>query len=139
MCAAVVLVRDTLPVPVQQGPGRRNRGYLRQQPSSEQFPLCCQATALIVSEAKAAVVEPSPKHPVLFAQILDGVLLMLIHPAGDRYQQKANGSSVFCIVSEGYHPGLGLVWLRRFFSCRSRFRILRHWPHRAGERNLSRQ
>src|SRR6266567_2465039 len=85
----VVLVRDELPVPVQQSLGSRNGGHLRQQPSSEQFCLCCQAAALVVGEAKAAVAELSPKHAVLFAQVLDSMLLMLIHPARDRYQHKA--------------------------------------------------
>ncbi|MCU1262090.1 MAG: hypothetical protein JWO80_4975 [Bryobacterales bacterium] len=39
---------------------------------------------LNISEAKSPVAELIAKHSVLFAQILDRVLSLLIHPSSDR-------------------------------------------------------
>ncbi|MDQ1471081.1 MAG: hypothetical protein QOJ99_2561 [Bryobacterales bacterium] len=44
-----LLVRDEFPMPVQQGVGRANSGHIRQQPSSEDLGLRCQATAMVTS------------------------------------------------------------------------------------------
>jgi len=56
--------------------------------SSEQSSFGCQATTLVVGEAKMPTADLRAKDPVFLAQILDGVLLALIHPPGDRNQQK---------------------------------------------------
>jgi hypothetical protein len=56
---------------------------------SEQPGFRCQGGALLVSKAQPPVSELNTHNPVLFAQILDGMLLLLIHPASQRNEQKA--------------------------------------------------
>jgi hypothetical protein len=84
-------------VPSQQRLGRDNGCHFREHLSSEQTGFGCQVAALVVSKAKPAA-QLSTKDPVLFTQILDRVLLLLIHLSSDRNEHKWNGSNVFGIV-----------------------------------------
>src|ERR1017187_2946994 len=49
-----------------------------------------QTAALIVSEAEPPATELGAKDPVFLPQILDRVLLLLVHPAGNRKEQKGD-------------------------------------------------
>ena len=80
---AVILVCDELPVPPQQGLWRNNRCQVRQQLSSDQPGLRCQAATLVLSGANSLVAELRVKHSVLFTQVVDCVLLLLIYPSSD--------------------------------------------------------
>jgi hypothetical protein len=42
-------------------------------------------------EAQSTITELLPQHSILLAQILDGLLLGLIHPSGDRHEQELKG------------------------------------------------
>jgi hypothetical protein len=75
-------------VPAQQSLWRHDGRHFRQHFSSEQPGFYCQTPAPIVSKAKPSAAKLSTKDSVFLAQILDGVLLLLIHPTGNRKKQK---------------------------------------------------
>jgi hypothetical protein len=85
----VILIRDEFSVPAQQSLWRHDGGHFRQHLSSEQPGFHCQTPALIVSKAKPPAAKLSTKDSVFLTQILDGVLLLLIHPTGNGKKQKA--------------------------------------------------
>ena len=70
-------------MPPQQGLRHDNGCHFFQQFSPNQPGFDRQTAALIVGEAKATATELSPKEAVFFPQILDCVLLPLIHPSGN--------------------------------------------------------
>jgi len=45
--------------------------------------LGCQPAALIVIQAESLVAESLPQYSILFAEVIDGVALLLAHPTGD--------------------------------------------------------
>jgi hypothetical protein len=85
----VILVRDEFPVPCQQGLRSYDGGHFCQQPSSQRPGSDGQTAALIVGEAKPPRAELTAKDSVFLPQILNGVLLPLIHPSGNGQEQKA--------------------------------------------------
>jgi hypothetical protein len=76
-------------VPAEQCLWRHDGCHFGQHLSSEQPGLYCQSAALIVDEAKSSAAKLSTKDSVFLPQILDCVLLRLIHPASNREEQKA--------------------------------------------------
>lgn len=82
-------MRDQFPVPAEQCLWRHDSCHFRQHLSSQQPGFDCQTAALIVGEAKPSTAELRTKDSVLLPQILDGVLLLLIHPSGYNKKQKA--------------------------------------------------
>jgi hypothetical protein len=58
--------------------------------------LCGQAAALVVRKPKAAAAELNSKDAVLFAKVFDRMLLLLIHPSGDRNEKKAERVQRLC-------------------------------------------
>jgi hypothetical protein len=82
-------VRNEFPVPAQQGLRRDNGRHFRQHPSAQQPSFGCQAAALVVCEADPPAAQLGTKDSVFLAQILDRVLLLLIHPSSNSNQQKA--------------------------------------------------
>jgi hypothetical protein len=52
------------------------------------FRPCSQPTALIVAESQSAIANLFSKKPILFDQMFDNMLLMLIHPTSDRNHNK---------------------------------------------------
>lgn len=66
-----------------------NRSHIRKQPSPEQHGFTGQAATLIVRKAEAPVAEPSAELTVLLAKIVVGILLLLVHPARQRNNPKA--------------------------------------------------
>src|ERR1019366_4599376 len=85
----VIFIGDQFPVPGEQCLWRPDGCHFRQHLSSEQPGLDCQTAALVVSEAKPPAAELNTKDSVFLAQILDRVLLLLIHPACNCKEQKA--------------------------------------------------
>jgi len=75
--------------------GRHDGCHFCQHLSSEQAGFDCQAAALIVCETKPSSAKLMTKDSAFFLQILDSVLLLLIDPASDREQQKAERIQCF--------------------------------------------
>src|SRR5262249_24295278 len=128
--APIVLSSDQLSVPSQQSPRADDRCDLRKRASAEPFGSRREPAALVVRETKSATAELLPQHPILLGQIVDCLLLLLIHPARDGNQhepervQNAHGSTVswaLCIVFNAfdfldntpYQPRVGMVWPQR--------------------------
>jgi hypothetical protein len=76
-------------VPSQYGLRRHDGGHFCQHPSSQQPGSDGQTAALVVGEAKPSAAELSTKDSVFLPQMLDGVLLLLIHPSGNSQEKKA--------------------------------------------------
>jgi hypothetical protein len=76
-------------VPAEQRLWCHDGCHFGQHLCSEQPGLYCQTAALIIGEAKPSAAKLSTKDSVFLPQILDCVLLLLIHPAGNREEQKA--------------------------------------------------
>jgi len=72
-------------VPSQEGLRRNDGGDFPQQPTPEHLRFDRQA-ALIVVQPGALSAELLPQHPFLFAEVIDGVALLLAQPTGDRNQ-----------------------------------------------------
>jgi hypothetical protein len=51
--------------------------------------LAGQTSALVVRKTKAAAAELSPQNAILFAQVFDRVRLLLVHPTGERNEEKS--------------------------------------------------
>jgi hypothetical protein len=70
-------------MPGQQSLRGDDRCDLRQSASSE--PLCpgCEPATLTVRESKSAATELLAQYPVLLTQVVDRLLLLLVHPAGN--------------------------------------------------------
>src|SRR5262249_51382480 len=86
--APIVLSSDQLSVPSQQSPRGDDRCDLRQRASAEPFGSRREPAALVVRETKSATAELLAQHPILLAQIVDCLLLLLIHPARDGNQHE---------------------------------------------------
>jgi hypothetical protein len=71
-------------VPRQQSLGGDNCCHLGQGTPAKAFRPRGQPTALVISETKSATSQLLAQDPVLLAQILDRLLLLVIHPARDR-------------------------------------------------------
>ena len=61
---------------------------MRQRASVETFGSHRKPSTLVVRETKSATAELLEQHPILLAQIVDCLLLLLIHPARDGNQQE---------------------------------------------------
>jgi hypothetical protein len=72
---------DELPVPAENGVGRDDRRHLRQTPPAERRAQSGQAPPFVVGEPHALVAEARFQHPVLFAQVLDDLVLLVLEPA----------------------------------------------------------
>src|ERR1017187_5031610 len=75
-------------MPGQQGLRRHDRGHLRQKPAAEPFRLGRQTTPLVVVEPKSPATKLFFEDPILFTKIVEGELLLLIHPASHGVQQQ---------------------------------------------------
>jgi len=81
---SIIFICDQFTVPAQQRLWRHDGGHFRQHLPPEQPGFYCQTVALIVGETKLSAAKLSTKDSVFLPQIFDCVLLLLIHPAGDR-------------------------------------------------------
>jgi ABC-type nitrate/sulfonate/bicarbonate transport system substrate-binding protein len=71
-------------VPAENRVGRDDRRYLRQTPPSEPQADRGQAKAFVVGEPHALVAEARFQNPVLFAQALDDLVLLVLEPADEK-------------------------------------------------------
>jgi hypothetical protein len=86
---AIVFLSDQFAMPAQQCFTRHNRSLLF-QPLPEGFCSDGQSSPLIIVESKAPFPQLLPQHPVLLAQIIDELVLAVIHPAcqGDQHEME---------------------------------------------------
>src|SRR5262245_8463575 len=70
--------------------------------SVEPFGFHCQPATLIIGKTHAAVADLLPQHTIFLHQIFDDLLLPLIHPTGDRYDEKGKWIQTRLHVA-GYH------------------------------------
>src|ERR1035437_2520116 len=82
-------------MPGQQGLRRHDRGHLRQKRATEPFRLGRQTTPLVVVEPKPPATKLFFEDPILFTKIVEGELLLLIHPATE-ISKNRNGSRTLC-------------------------------------------
>src|ERR1039458_610758 len=75
-------------MPGQQGLRRHDHGHLRQKPATEPFRLGRQTTPLVVVEPKPPATKLFFDDPILVTKIVEGELLLLIHPASHGDQQE---------------------------------------------------
>ena len=121
LAAAVVFVGDQFPMPCQQRFRRYDRGHLRQKSATEPFRLGRQTAALIVIEPKPLAAELFLKDPILFAKIVEGELLLLIHPSSNGDQQKPEWVENSLCLQNPLSPAWATVGAP-VDSCRSSFR-----------------
>jgi hypothetical protein len=72
----------------QQNPRGDDRCDLRQRASAEPFGSRREPATLVVRETKSATAGLLAQRPILLAQIVDCLLLLLIHPARDGNQHE---------------------------------------------------
>lgn len=87
MFAAIVFLGDESSVPSQEGLRRNDRGDFAKQAPPENLRLGRQAPTLIVVQAEAFDSQLLAQHLVFFAEIIDGVALLLAQPSRNRNQQ----------------------------------------------------
>jgi len=87
--APIVFLGDQLPMPSQERLGSDDGGNFMKDATAQLFGLGCQAPTLVVVQTETLVPELLPEHPVLFAEVIDRVALLLTQPSGDRNQQQS--------------------------------------------------
>ena len=80
----IVLPGDQFAVPRQQSLGRHNCRHSGQGTPAKPLRFRGQPTALVIRETKSAASELFAQDPVLLAQIVDRLLMLVIHPARDQ-------------------------------------------------------
>src|SRR5580704_1346686 len=84
LLAAVVFPGNQLPVPSLKRFGRDDGCQLSKNPSAELLGFGCQASALVVAEAKPFVSQLLPQNPIFLLKIVNDVALLLTQPPCDR-------------------------------------------------------
>ena len=59
-------------------------GYVIQYTTADKFGFCCQTATLIIGKPKPTSAKLLSENSILFAQVLDGMQLLLVHPPGQR-------------------------------------------------------
>jgi hypothetical protein len=77
-----------LPVPSQQRLRSHNCGDFTKQFPTEFLRFGCESTPLIVAKSHSTRAHLLSKNPILFHQVLDDLLLMLVHPASNGGDEK---------------------------------------------------
>ena len=91
---------DQTPMPTHQRIRGDEGGNRVQRPSPEALGLHRQSTTLIVGQPKLPATQLLFEDPVLLDQVGDNILLMPMHPAGNRQQQQLERES------RGRHPAI---------------------------------
>ena len=82
MVTAVVLLRNQFPMPGQQGLWRHEGSDLGQESPSQSFRLGSQAATWFIIQPKSLTPKLLAENAILFAEVFDRVLLLLVHPPG---------------------------------------------------------
>jgi hypothetical protein len=98
-------------VPAENRVGGDHRRNLRQTPTTERRSEGRQAPLFVVGEPHALVVQVRLQNPVLFAQVLDDLVLLVLEPADkkrDEQVQRNHASSLRQLPRDVFgHYGLG--------------------------------
>jgi hypothetical protein len=86
--AAIVLLGDQLSMPSQQCLWRHDGCALSQNLAPQRFRLYSESPALVISEPQSPVANLFTENPIFFNQVIDDVVLMLIHPSGNAGDKK---------------------------------------------------
>jgi hypothetical protein len=99
-------------VPRQQRFGSDNRGELRQSTPPEPLRSGSEPTTLVVCETNSASSELFAQDTILLAQIVDCLLLVLIHPArdGDQHEPEGIGNAHGSNLSSGITSQWSCAW-----------------------------
>ena len=81
-------------MPAHDGVGRDDGRDLREQSSTEGLPLCCQPSALVVSQTNAPAAELLLEDAIFLDQVLDGLGLMSVDPARERGKEELQGEEI---------------------------------------------
>src|SRR3954471_6373939 len=90
-------------MPGQQSLRCHNRGHLSQKLPSESFCFRSETATLVIQQTKSPATKLFPENPVLLAQVVDCLLLLVIHPASngnehepERIENATHASTVSC-------------------------------------------
>jgi hypothetical protein len=110
-------------VPGQQSLRRDDRRDLRQSAPAEPLGSGSEPTALVIRATNSAAAELLAQNPILLTEIVDCLLLLLIHPARDRDQheperiENAHRSTVSCGIATkrlfGLFSARSILWTVR--------------------------
>jgi hypothetical protein len=73
-------------MPPQQRVGRRDRGDLPQSRTTHPVRSCGRSAAIVVRETHSLPTKLTPKKPVFFDRVRDGLPLAAVHPATEHSQ-----------------------------------------------------
>jgi len=91
---AVVLLRHEPPIPSEDGVRRDDPGDLAEHLAAQQLALHGKAPALFVGQARPTATKLLSEDAVLFEQVVDGLLLLAVDPAGEHQQEEVeNGGN----------------------------------------------
>ena len=77
-------------MPSQQRLGSHDRCDPVEQPPSDFLCPRCQPPTLVIGKTHSAVANLLSQNPILLDQIMDDMLLVLVHPAGQGDDEKGN-------------------------------------------------
>ena len=85
---------DQLSVPAQDGVGCDDGGNLAEQSTTEDLALRSESTSLVVGQAQAFAAELLLQHAVLLDEVVDGLGLVAVDPAGERGEEELEGEEL---------------------------------------------
>jgi len=88
LLTAIILLGNQLPVPSQQRLRSHDCCDLTKQSSAQFLRFGCQSTALIIAKSHSAGANLFSKNLIFFHEVFDDMLLMLVHPASNRDEEK---------------------------------------------------
>ena len=83
LATTVILVSNELAVPDQQCVWGNEVGNFAQYSTADKFRFRRQPATLIIGKPKPTSAKLLFENSILFAQVLDGMLLLLVHPPSD--------------------------------------------------------
>src|SRR5262245_47892621 len=86
--APIILLRDQLSMPPQQRLGSHDGGDLSEELPADFLRSRCQSSTLVIAETHSAVVDLFAQTPISLDQVMDEMLLMLVHPTGQGYDEE---------------------------------------------------
>ncbi|MCA1562820.1 MAG: hypothetical protein LC804_21975 [Acidobacteria bacterium] len=92
------------PMPPENRVRRHDRGHLSQPRAPKPLSADRQPASLFIRQSEPPAAQLSQERSILFDQVRDNLLLLVIQPAGQGHEEKPNG----CHVNHGasLHQGL---------------------------------
>jgi hypothetical protein len=81
---AIILLGNEFPMPGQQCVRRNKVRNVIQQSPTHKFGFGRQTATLIIGKPKPTSAKLLSENSILFPQVLDGMLLLLVHPSAER-------------------------------------------------------